>query len=84
MKKKSKLEIPGEESLIPGYEWIVSNPDLLGGRHTNGPSESGKSFQPRSRPEAAMFANALGRERLNRTSAPKRVTTPEESRKSEG
>lgn len=27
-----KLDIPGDESLVPGYSWIVVSPDLLGGQ----------------------------------------------------
>lgn len=32
MTMKPKLDIPGSESLVPGYEWIVIHPDLLGGQ----------------------------------------------------
>jgi len=32
MNKKNQPDIPGRESLVPGYEWIVVHPDLLGGQ----------------------------------------------------
>lgn len=32
MNTAEKLDIPGNESLVEGYCWIVVNPDLLGGQ----------------------------------------------------
>lgn len=32
MVTKSKADVPDEESLVPGYEWIVIHPELLGGQ----------------------------------------------------
>ena len=34
MSKKVELDIPGNESLVPGYKWIVVSPGLLGGQPT--------------------------------------------------
>ncbi len=34
MSTKPKLDVPGDESLVPGYQWIVICPDLLGGQPT--------------------------------------------------
>lgn len=32
MVTKNKSDVPGAESLVPGYEWIVIHPELLGGQ----------------------------------------------------
>jgi uncharacterized protein (DUF433 family) len=32
MNTAQKIEIPGNESLVAGYSWIVISPDLLGGQ----------------------------------------------------
>ena len=32
MSTNMKLDVPGDESLVPGYTWIVISPDLLGGQ----------------------------------------------------
>lgn len=34
MTRKKKSDVPGDESLVPGYKWIVIEPDLLGGQPT--------------------------------------------------
>jgi uncharacterized protein (DUF433 family) len=34
MTENKKSGVPGEESLIPGYKWIVIDPGLLGGQPT--------------------------------------------------
>ena len=32
MKTTNQPDVPGDESLVPGYEWIVIDPGLLGGQ----------------------------------------------------
>jgi uncharacterized protein (DUF433 family) len=32
MVTQNKTDVPGEESLVPGYRWIVIHPELLGGQ----------------------------------------------------
>lgn len=32
--KQPDKDVPGKESLIPGYQWVVSHPGLLGDRPT--------------------------------------------------
>jgi len=32
MTQKIKSDVPGTESLVPGYQWIVMHPELLGGQ----------------------------------------------------
>lgn len=34
MSAKNKPDVPGDESLVPDYQWIVIDPELLGGQPT--------------------------------------------------